>query len=542
MKPSEPSTPQPGAAWRSPVALVLTGLALGIVVEVLFDGRPIGISALIWAGLCVAATLGMAALERVRPSMENYWLIPPILFFAGMLALRLEPLTVLLDLGLLLALLALWVRVFRAGGLLRSGWLDLGIAVGWVPLESWIRPWPILGVATRQVAGEKASRSRWLALARGLLLAIPAVVVLAALLAAADVVFSDYVDEILRWLRIEKIVEYLGRTLVVVLSGLFLLGAMAAALRHPGERKYFGEDKPLVAPFLGFTESAVVLCAVNLLFTAFVAIQFTYLFGGHANITAAGYTYAEYARRGFGELVAVSFLTLALILGLSAVGRRETRRQQTAFFGLSGALVVLIGVILASALMRLLLYEDAYGFTRLRTYTHVAILWMGVLFLVFLALLIAGRLRAFAPAALAAAIGFAATLSLLNVDVFIVGRNAARLDESGAVDVSYLASLSNDAVPALVDLAAVVPEDERQALLGQLACRARQVEERGAGLAWPSYHLSHAAAGRALHAIEADLEAYPLTWQAWDDEYPSYGRWVVEVAGEAQDCVTWMAD
>ncbi len=542
MTSSDTVTASTETSWRSPLALVLAALALGIAVEVLFDGRPVGISAVIWAGLCIVATLGMAALERVRPSKDQFWLIPPIVFSAGMLCLRLEPMTILLDVGLMLGLLALWVRVFRVGGLRRSGWLDLGSALVWVPLESWIRPWPVLGTATRQAAGEQASRSRWLAIVRGLLLALPIVVLLAALLAAADVVFSDYVQQVLRWLRIEKIVEYLGRAGVVFVSGLFLLGAMAAALRHPGERKWIGEENPLVAPFLGFTESAVVLGAVNLLFAAFVAIQFAYLFGGHLNITAAGYTYAEYARRGFGELVAVSVLSLGLILGLSELGRREAGRQRGAFLALSSTLVVLVGVILASALLRLLLYEDAYGFTRLRTYTHVAILWMGVLFLAFLALLVVGRVRTFALAVMTVAIGFTATLNLLNVDVFIVHRNAARLAQTGIVDVYYLASLSDDAVPSLVDLATRLPAEAQEQLMGQLACRLRQVTARAGEVGWPSYHASHAAAGRALQAIRPELEAFPVSWVPWDDSYADYGRWVVEAAGKPQDCVTWMAD
>src|SRR5512139_3617269 len=100
MTSSVPSATPNGTTWRSPVALVLIALGLGIAVEVLFDGRPIGISAVIWAVLCVAATLVMAAVERQRPSPDQYWIIPPIVFFAGMLALRLEPMTVLVDVGL----------------------------------------------------------------------------------------------------------------------------------------------------------------------------------------------------------------------------------------------------------------------------------------------------------------------------------------------------------------------------------------------------------------------------------------------------------
>src|SRR4030042_1723451 len=124
-------TPQAGTNWRSPVTLVLTALVLGIAVEVLFDDRPIGVSAVIWAGLCIACTLAMAAAERVRPSPDGLWLVPPIVFFAGMLALRVEPMTVTLAVVLVLALLALWVRTFRAGGLRRGGWLGLRVAVVW---------------------------------------------------------------------------------------------------------------------------------------------------------------------------------------------------------------------------------------------------------------------------------------------------------------------------------------------------------------------------------------------------------------------------
>jgi len=87
---------------------------------------------------------------------------------------------------------------------------------------------------------------------------------------------------------------------------------------------------------------------VDVLFVLFVIVQITYLFGGEANVTAAGFTYSEYARRGFGELVAVGVLSLGLIMTLAAVARRESRRQTTTFNALSVSLVILVGVIAAA--------------------------------------------------------------------------------------------------------------------------------------------------------------------------------------------------
>ena len=103
--------------------------------------------------------------------------------------------------------------------------------------------------------------------------------------------------------------------------------------KKAGTRNY-GSEKPLVPQFLGFTEAAVVLGAVVALFAAFVVIQFQYFFGGQTNIGMQGYTYSEYARRGFGELVAVAFCSLLLFLGLSAIVKRQNPAQRWGFSGL----------------------------------------------------------------------------------------------------------------------------------------------------------------------------------------------------------------
>jgi hypothetical protein len=198
--------------------------------------------------------------------------------------------------------------------------------------------------------------------------------------------------------------------------------------------------------------------------------------------------------------------------------------------------VGLVGVILGSALMRLLLYENAYGFTRLRTYTHVAIFWMGAVFLTFLVLLLAGRLRAFAPVVGVCFAGFVATLGLLNVDAFIVRQNVGRLRETGKVDVAYLASLSADAVPGLVELAGEADPATRLELLPALACRLAEVERRAAETGLPSNHHSYTAALESLRGIEGDLAPYPVRWQPYS-EGSRWGQWFVTVEGTEQTCL-----
>jgi FtsH-binding integral membrane protein len=123
---------------------------------------------------------------------------------------------------------------------------------------------------------------------------------------------------------------------------------------------------------------------------AFVVVQFQYFFGGTTNIHVDGYTYAEYARRGFGELVTVAFFALLMLLTLSAITKRDTETQRRVFSGLGVTLVALLLVMLVSAFKRLGLYEEVYGFSRLRTYTHVFLIWIGLLLIATIALRFAG--------------------------------------------------------------------------------------------------------------------------------------------------------
>jgi hypothetical protein len=485
-------------------------IALGIAVEVLFYGHPPGISFFLWAALCVIAAVAAARLEAVRTSGSAWLAMAGVLVFAAATFFRQEPLTVFLCVVLTFLLLTIVVRAFRFGRLARYGWIDMAIAFIWVPIEAWIRPWPVANQAWSRTVQERGGRKVLFSVLRGLILAVPFLVVFIALLSAADLIFGSFVQRVLSWIDLPNLLDWTGRLAVVIFSASFLLGALAAAVRPADDRRLVGEDPPLVPPFLGFTETTIVLTLVILVFGSFVAVQFAYLFGGQANIVAAGYTYAEYARRGFMELVTVAILALGMIALLAAVTRIETPRRRRWFLALSTILVLLVGVMLVSAYQRLTLYEQAYGFSRLRTYTHVAIGWLAVSFAVFLVLLFLRRMRLLAPAALALACGFVLSLVLVNVDAFIADRNAVRFAASGEIDVPYLASLTDDAVPRLVTLASGAGGDVRTDLLADLSCRRHALTRAVRRLDWPSAHASRQAALASLATIAADLDAYPV--------------------------------
>ena len=153
---------------------------------------------------------------------------------------------------------------------------------------------------------------------------MPVVFFLALLLSSADPIFSKELERILNIDQLAGICRP-GRHHCGDRLSAFGYLSLCIAKEQPAD--LIGLEKPWFAPFLGFTESSIILGSVNLLFAFFVAVQFKYFFGGQANITLDGYTFAEYARKGFGELITVAVISLMLYLGLSTITRREANLQ-----------------------------------------------------------------------------------------------------------------------------------------------------------------------------------------------------------------------
>ena len=201
---------------------------------------------------------------------------------------------------------------------------------------------------------------------------------------------------------------------------------------------------------LGLAQVGVVLAVVDLLFLAFVAVQFRYLFGGAELVReVTGLSYAEYARRGFFELVTVAALSLPLLLLADwSLDQRDPGRAR-AFRRLALLMLVLLDVMLASALYRMRLYTIEFGLTELRFYTTAFMGWLVLVFGWFGATVLRGRRERFGTGALLAGWLVLAGLNLANPDGVIASVNLDRAARGRPFDVSYAEELSADALPAL---------------------------------------------------------------------------------------------
>ncbi|MCL5429454.1 MAG: DUF4173 domain-containing protein [Chloroflexi bacterium] len=517
-----------------PQYLLLISLSLAWIFDFLFWRKVIGISVPIFTFLIVGIGLWMARRARLQPAWGAIWLLAPIAFFSFVPMFRLEPFTRFISMAVLFLLLALFALSFLGGEWIRYGFADYIVRIlGFVPSG--------LGLLKEKSKAtlkknEAAFGIRSLApVLRGLLFALPLLWFLAVLLASADPTFADWLDSVFSFLNIDNAAEYLFRGFYILILAYILSAAYLVALNKSRKEKLLGEDEPLVTPILGFGETATMMTAVILLFLAFVIFQFNYFFGGTTNIidTPTGFTYSEYAVRGFWELLVVSITSLAFFLALSVISKRGTIPQQRWFSGLGIGLFLLVAVILTSSFQRLLLYERVYGFTRLRTYPHVFMIWLGLLLLAIVVLETLGRQRSFALATLLAVVGFSATLALINVDALIVRNNVKLALNVEDFDFAYLASLSDDAVPAMISSywhAVTVGEDlVAEQLAAGLACHYAIQASDSQPRPWQSWIWSEARAINEWTKLRSEAN-FP-NMQVSDDK-------TIALAGQERSCFT----
>ncbi|MCL1799474.1 MAG: DUF4173 domain-containing protein [Eggerthellaceae bacterium] len=201
---------------------------------------------------------------------------------------------------------------------------------------------------------------------------------------------------------------------------------------------------------------ATALVIVDAVFVVFVAVQFAYLFGGAGGLEISG-GYAQYARSGFFELVAVAFINLALVL--AAVRFAPAVRALKVV--LVAAELVLVGctfVTLVSAYWRMGLYIGEFGLSLLRALTLLGMAFVAVC-LAAAVLKVFKEDFSFFRVFFVAALGLWIAFNYLNIDARIAEYNVGGYLAGSIerIDVGYLAGLSPDALPALERLAAHKP-------------------------------------------------------------------------------------
>jgi hypothetical protein len=357
-----------------------------------------------------------------------------------------------------------------------------------------------IGRATSALHVVRSDRAR--SVVRGIAITIPVLIFFALLLAAADPLFANLRDNIQ---RILESWDFLPRIIFFIALLVCTLGAYGFAMNESARVHTPAIEAP-ARRWLGDTERMILTGSVTLLLWIFLAVQLSYLFGNAPRTTGSGFTFAEYAKRGFAELTVVASASVFLILFCERFGEITTGKN--ILRAVTVALIIAVLLLLGSAFRRVLLYEGAYGFTTARLYAQAYMVVVAVA-LVWLVVELRHDLN---PARLFRVTGLAATTAFIvliywNHEAWIASRNLDRVASTGKLDVSYLTrDLSPNAVPVLVDRLPQLPEPFRTDLRNQLFRRYAQTG-RLAQPGWYEYSVRRDAARNALTRLGVPIRS-----------------------------------
>jgi hypothetical protein len=519
---------------------LIAGLLIAWLVDFLFYKKPFGIAFTLWVFIAVAALFIISYLEKVKPHWLSYLLAGIAITLSSASFMRMEPFTQVISALASLALIILLTITFRTGDWPYFRLLDYVLqGLKWL-VTIFSRSWPI--IFQRQKTNPEEDHSEksetpahkkkaiWPIL-RGLLLSIPIILILASLLASADPIFEKNLANFLDIFQIDNLAEYTFRTVNILLLAYLFIGVLLQAIYPKNQNSRPQPNQPSFSKFLGSIEAKIVFISINILFAAFLVVQFRYFFGGQANISATGFTYSEYARRGFGEIISVAVLSLLIYYAFHSITRLDSIHEKKWFSGLSVLVFVQVLVMLVSSYQRLALYEQAYGFSRLRTYSHLFLPWLAVLIIVVIILEFLQRQGHLAFALLAVAVGFVATSVIFNIDGFIAEQNIHRAtlsDQEGyALDFYYLSELSSDAVPVMLDSYLANNPMTKNLLGANLACRWNKIQNQEP-LPWQSFNRPRMQSTHLLEQYQNEWNQYPVTRDGY--------QYLVEVNGEPYYC------
>ncbi|HBN09017.1 MAG TPA: hypothetical protein DD435_10345 [Cyanobacteria bacterium UBA8530] len=470
--------------------VLASGSLLGILGERLLWEAELGLN----LGLLLSCLVMVAwTLLRTRQTPARLLVLP--LAFAWAFTWRDSLLLGMADFLALLLALGLVILRPRSGTWQSLGWGEAVRGLAQLSLEVLKGPFKLVQqeIPWQQLKEGGASKHAT-SVGLGLLISLPLVLLFGALFAGADAGFEALITQFTHFDFFQWLMHLVFAALLAGLS-IGFLRAVLRGVEAPEETQ--GEWS------LELVSVATVLIILDLLFALFVGYQLPYLFGGISLVqAAAGLTYADYARRGFIELTAVSILVLPMLLLLRALLKGLAGRGLQVFRLLAGLQLVLLCLIIASALQRMMIYQGEYGLTVLRVYVFAFEVWLFGAIAWFAWTVLGDRRELLIGGMLIWAFGALALMHVPNWEALIVQTNTARAIAGKSLDTEYLNQLGMDAVPALLEAHGRLPMEIRHTMAPILLDRLTTLEQ----LDWRSASYPRLAAARSLREHRAELE------------------------------------
>ncbi len=193
----------------------------------------------------------------------------------------------------------------------------------------------------------------------GIVISVPLVIIILALLSSADLLFGELTEDIFQFIFSGDVI---GVGFMLVFGFLACYCILCGAVTNVGEESRAQKKKA------DASIAITVMLILSFVYVLFCGIQVVYLFANGVSVLPQEFTFAEYARRGFFELLAVASINIILML------LEKTLFQESRVVSVLITLITLCTyIMIGSATYRMLLYISAYHLTFLRVFVLLAL-------------------------------------------------------------------------------------------------------------------------------------------------------------------------
>ena len=342
----------------------------------------LGLGATVYIVLYVISVLAYAKLKAVKFNSESIILsVLMILLAISFTVFYNYSLNIFMQIAMNFMLIYLPVTVFNK--LIKSETSALILydyinALVFIPIHNATSFW--LCMFSKRGKSTSSTKTKYfLHIFLGLLIGTPFIMIVIFLLSSADTTFKNIFDNLFNFdISVPKNIG----TLIWSLPMATYLYALIYGSSIEDNSKSFNIDKfnktmdnAASIPRLSLYTVNAVICCFYILFIGIQAIYFIDVLGGSL---PADFTYSDYARRGFFELLAVALINIVFIAVAKILSvKNENNKYMRIHIILNSILTLLL---ISVAFVKMYLYISTYGLTTLRIIPSVFMIFLCFVF------------------------------------------------------------------------------------------------------------------------------------------------------------------
>lgn len=264
------------------------------------------------------------------------------------------------------------------------------------------------------------------------------------LLCSADNEFAKIFSTIFKDINIFNVSELTGRIIIIIIAFFYFAGFFMNMLDKENGLKEFEEEEKIEKK-----ESYTIrmmLTVLNVVYLVFCFTQIKVLF------TEQNIKYSEFARKGFFQLMIVSLINIVMILKANNKNLKETEKQEKYKKTMCIVMVIFTLIIIISAFARMTLYQQNYGYTRLRILVDYTLITEIILLIPTIIYILKNKIDLI-KTYFVIIITMYCLVNFINIDKIIMKNNFNRYKETGYIDLNYLMEMNNsDLIEQLLEL------------------------------------------------------------------------------------------